>query len=453
MKWENFTAERVSGFRCKPSKQQSIYWDGKTPGLGLRVTATGNKSYIFETALNGKTIRQTIGDPRTWRISDAQAEATRLKTMTDQGIDPRQVRADDASAKEAKATSLKLLEARESVTVGKAWEEYLTARKPFWGARHYDDHEEVMHPGGEIRKRSKKLTEPGALASLAMVRLIDVTPERVTEWAKEEGEKRSGRARLANRLLKAFLSWCAEHKIYKTIVTDNAAKNKAVRELLGKPKMQDDTLQREQLQAWFTAVQQIGNPIISTYLQALLLTGARPIELNAVRWADIDFQWNKMIIRDKVEGQRVIPLTPYLGQLLAALPRRKLTVRQIKEKEINLDTNAETSLVTSKNDNGWNEYVFTSRTSVSGHLTDPHDAHTIACSIAGITLTIYGLRRSFATLSEWIEMPAGIAAQIQGHKPSGVRERHYIRRPIDLLRVWHVKIEAWILEQAGIKFV
>ncbi|MDP4028495.1 MAG: hypothetical protein Q8P42_05950 [Gallionella sp.] len=49
-------------------------------------------------------------------------------------------------------------------------------------------------------------------------------------------------------------------------------------------------------------------------------------------------------------------------------------------------------------------------------------------------------------------MPAGIAAQIQGHKPSGVREKHYIRRPLDLLRMWHVKIEAWILEQAGIEF-
>lgn len=29
----------------------------------------------------------------------------------------------------------------------------------------------------------------------------------------------------------------------------------------------------------------------------------------------------------------------------------------------------------------------------------------------------------------------------------------YLRRPLDLLRMWHVKIEAWILEQAGIKYV
>ena len=27
-------------------------------------------------------------------------------------------------------------------------------------------------------------------------------------------------------------------------------------------------------------------------------------------------------------------------------------------------------------------------------------------------------------------------------------EKHYLRRPLDLLRIWHVKIEAWMLEQA-----
>ena len=75
-----------------------------------------------------------------------------------------------------------------------------------------------------------------------------------------------------------------------------------------------------------------------------------------------------------------------------------------------------------------------------------------ANAIAGVDITFHDLRRSFASLSEWIEMPAGIAAQIQGHKPSGVREKNYIRRPLDLLRMWHVKIEAWMLEQAGIEF-
>lgn len=57
----------------------------------------------------------------------------------------------------------------------------------------------------------------------------------------------------------------------------------------------------------------------------------------------------------------------------------------------------------------------------------------------------------FGTLAEWVECPAGIAAQIMGHKPSATAEKHYRVRSLDLLRKWHTKIEAWILDQAGIE--
>jgi integrase len=223
-------------------------------------------------------------------------------------------------------------------------------------------------------------------------------------------------------LLKAFLFWCAAHPTYSAIVTNNAAQSKIARESLGKTKVKNDVLQREQLPSWFAAVKQIGNPVISAYLQTLLLIGSRREELALLRWADVDFQWKSLTLKDKVEGQRIIPLTPYVTCLLASLPRRS-------------------------------EWVFASPTAASGRLTDPRSAHNKACSVAGLDLTLHGLRRSFATLCEWTETPAGVAAQIQGHAPQGVREQNYIRRPLDLLRKWHIKIEAWILEQAGIDFV
>jgi hypothetical protein len=48
-------------------------------------------------------------------------------------------------------------------------------------------------------------------------------------------------------------------------------------------------------------------------------------------------------------------------------------------------------------------------------------------------------------------MPTGVVAQIMGHKPSATAERHYRRRPLDLLRLWHTKLEGWILDEAGIE--
>ena len=63
-----------------------------------------------------------------------------------------------------------------------------------------------------------------------------------------------------------------------------------------------------------------------------------------------------------------------------------------------------------------------------------------------------GLRCSFKSLTEWLEIPAGVVAQLMGHKPSATAEKHCTVRPLDLLRVHHERIEAWILEQAGVTF-
>ncbi len=139
-------------------------------------------------------------------------------------------------------------------------------------------------------------------------------------------------------------------------------------------------------------------------------------------WALRMSQRKGISIRDKVEGTREIPATPYMLHLLATLPRR-------------------------------NEWVFPSNTSATGCLTEPNNPHTRACKAAGLEgLTLHGLRRSFKSLTEWLEVPVGVVAQIQGHKPSATAEKHYTIRPLELLRVHHERIEAWILEQAGIVF-
>ena len=109
----------------------------------------------------------------------------------------------------------------------------------------------------------------------------------------------------------------------------------------------NDSLRPGQIKPWFEAVQKIGNPVIAAYLQGLLLTGARRNELAALRWADVDFQWKSLTIRDKVEGERTIPLTPYLEHLIAALTRR-------------------------------NGFVFSSPTAASGRLEEPRNPHNKA---------------------------------------------------------------------------
>lgn len=438
---ENFTAGRVANFQCEPGKQQTIFWDAKAPGLGLRVTAGGARSYIFESRLNGKTIRITVGDVRTWTVASAQAEATRYKAMTDQGIDPRQQRADQAAQAEAARAQAK----RQDLKFGDVWTIYLEARRARWGVGHYQNHINLASEGGQKKKRGKGETVAGPLAVLMKLPLSELTASKIADWVESEAKERPTNAAQSYRILRAFIRWADEQPAYVGLVPPQSYNASSVRDVVPKSRAKDgDSLQREQLKEWFAAIQKISNPTISNYLQALLLTGARREELAALRWEDVDFQWRSMKIRDKVEGTRIIPLTSYLASLLLELKRindTPPTIRRLRTLE--------------KRGEAWepSPWVFSSTTSESGHIAEPRIAHTDALAAAGLPhISLHGLRRSFGTLSEWVEVPAGISAQIMGHKPSALAEKHYRRRPIDLLRKWHDQIEAWILEQAGINF-
>ena len=429
-----FTAGRIAAFACPPDKAQAILWDSVQPALGIRTTPRGQPSFVFQSQLNGTTVRITIGKPPNWTIVAAREKARELQMHIDNGRDPREVKAEIVAADVAKRTA----DRRHAVTVGEAWEAYIAERRPHWSAHHLDDHLKLAQAGGKPRVNRKNVkTIAGPLAPLMTRELRSLDAAAVRDWAAIETVTRPARARLALRLLKAFLRWCAAEDAYKDAADPTAASGKKARELVGSAKRKDDHLQREQLCPWFDSVRRIPNKVIAAYVQCLLLIGARREELAGLRWEDVNFQWKSISMHDKIEGERMVPLTPYVARLLGGLPRANEWVFSSARFVTPIDGRA-----------GRWENV-----SASGRLAEPSIAHRRACMAAGLEgLTLHGLRRSFASLCEWIEMPGGISAQIQGHAPQGVREQNYIRRPVDLLRVWHEKIEAWILNEAKVEF-
>ncbi|MFA5924049.1 MAG: integrase family protein [Methylococcaceae bacterium] len=438
------TAGRIAAFNCNASKAQAFLWCNETPGLGVRATPNSTKkSYIFQSKVNGQTIRITMGQVKSWSIEQAQVEARRLQVQIDNGDDPRQVKADDEAAKvaakqakEAEAAALAYKQTIEAVTAGEAWQAYVADRsasfvdgKPEWGEKHRAQHEYFVQAGGVKRTRGRRpnepeTTRPGILVPLMNMRLIDLDAKAVASWLEKEAAQAPAATALAFRHLRAFLTWCTKNDKYKSATHSDACQSDDVKNKVPTPKTKkNDSLRRAQIRPWFEAVQKVGNPVIAAYLQCLLLTGARRNELAALRWQDVDFKWKSLALRDKVEGERTIPLTPYVEYLISSLPRR-------------------------------NEFVFSSPAAASGRLEEPRILHNKALAAAALpALSLHGLRRSFSSLSEWVEVPAGIAAQIMGHKPSAIAEKHYIQRELDLLHLWHVKIEAWILAQAEIEFV
>jgi integrase len=421
MATEKLTQGKVSSFACQPDKAADFLWDTMTQGFGLKASQGGRKVFVFQSKIDGKDMRVTIGTVSAWTLDKARGEARRLQTLIDQGTDPREQKKERIAATEAK----KVEQRRQDVTVSTAWDVYLEARKAKWSPRHLADHEEFARGGDIQRRRGAGTLKAGPLAALMPLKMKDLTAAKVGAWLDEETKTRPTKAALAYRLLRAFIRWSAGHDDYKASVHLDAVGSRIAKDHVPRARAkQDDCLQHEQLAAWFDAVKQVKPPAVSAYLQGLLLTGARREELAGLRWQDVDFQWKSMKISDKVEESgRIIPLTPYLASLLNALPRR-------------------------------NEWVFSSaaRNSKTGRIAAVWQPHEDALQVAGLPhLSLHGLRRSFGTLAEWTEAPVGVVAQIMGHKPSAIAEKHYRRRPLDLLRKWHEKIEAWILEQAGIE--
>ncbi len=317
----NLTSGRVDAFICPPDKTQAFLWDTDTPTLALRVTPTGRKTYVFESRLNGSTLRISIGTQADWPIKKARTKAQELKMLVDSGTDPRELERQQDADKAAKATAA----AARALTVGEVWPLYLEQGRPkrrdAWKPRYRADLEAMAAPGGAPKKRGQGLTRPGPLFPLLAQPLTAVNEDTLKSWFDREAVAGKHQAARALMMFRGFLRWCAARTEYRKLVDRDAGKAAAIVESLPSNTRRTDALEAAQVPGWWAGVEQLNNRTASAYLRGLLLTGARREELAALTWANVDFQWRKLTIADKVEATRTIPLTPYLAQLLATLPR------------------------------------------------------------------------------------------------------------------------------------
>ena len=429
------TAGNIDRLTCPAGKGQAFLRDAKAPGLRVRVTAAGAKSYVFEGKLNRQTIRRTIGDVRAWSIERARVEANRLRVLLDGGTDPRELERQtiaEAEERKAAAAAKEADDAAHALTVAEVWPRYMAEGKPrrraAWKPRYVADLEKAASMGGEPKKRGTGTTKPGHLAALMPLALASIDQDTIRDWYAKEAKTAPVQAARAVAMFSGFLGWCSTKRDLRAMVNKEAARARELGDMLPGKSPRRDALEIAQLPAWFAGTDKLQRRAAAAYLRALVLTGARREELAGLRWADIDWQWHKLTIADKVEATRVIPLTPYMAQLLGALPRAKLK------------------------DGTPNPYVFASPMSASGRIAEPRAPHADVLADAGIPhVSIHGLRRTFSLLGEAAGAPAGAIAQVMGHKPSAIAEG-YRPRSVDALRPYLAQIERFILDKAGIAF-
>lgn len=426
---------KLSEAKVRDFKTPGFLRDSEAPGLGVRLTANGAKTYFVERRIGkgGAPVRIVIGPCGGTSLEKARKEAQKLIEQLKGGIDPRQVKAEEKAAEE-----------REGMTGLDAWKAYAEAHEGVWSERHKRDQGYLVRPA-EKKKRQ------GILRPLLEKKIVDIDQAAVITWAKAakatyakryskaqaEAKKEDGKgtnmrgrnnALIRGRIaLRSFWRWMSEHpdQYGELVHPDVLFGNSDLKALVPKGGVRKDCLERGQLSEWFKAVQAQPNRTTSIYLQCLLLLGCRRRELSRLKWGHVDFKWGVVWLHDKTEQEtgRKVPLTKFVAYLLTQLPKGKD-----------------------------DHYVFASD-SKAGYIQEPTPAHRKACAAAGLPpISLHALRRSFGQLSEWCEIPTGIVAEIQGHKPSALIEKHYRSRPLDLLKIWHQRFETWILEQAEIAF-
>lgn len=389
-------------------KKYILVYDTESTGFGVRLTAGGKKTYFIEINKDRKTTRVTIGNCETLSLADARERARAIRYAADQGKDPRKITFESNDIAETMLV--------DPVTGLEAWHKYVEERWKIgvWKPRTYKDHLAVAYAGDGARQR-------GILYDLLDRPLAKIDRPAIEAWMLANTHRKA-RARLAWRYLRAFLRWCSEADDYADLLAERHQPSKRAIESLGRPKAKQDALQKEHLAAWFDAVRTrlaATNPTAAAFVQFILLTGCRPGEARALTWDDIDTRFKTITFADTKAGEaRTIGLTPFVAQLLDSLPRRS-------------------------------SLVFASGTGKP--LTGLHYQLQRVATQAGLDyVSEHGLRRSFGTLAEWCDLPSGVTAQIMGHKPSAIAEKHYRVRPVGMLREFHERIERFIIENAGL---
>jgi integrase len=427
MSKDNFTAGRVNGYSCKPGKQQSIYWDDKTPGLGLRVTVAGTRSYIFETSLHNKTIRLTIGNVRTWTVGKAQEEATRLKVLTDQGIDPRKLLLERQEAIAAEK------EVQAAIKLKAEYRKHLTLRALL------ESYTRLLDAKG--KKRSAASTRSAFKCHVFTDKVIasmpanEVTSHHIAALIRKVQE--AGKIRAAG-ILRSYLSaaYNAARKapFSATLPAELIPYNIESNPVEAVPAITvtagNRTLSAEELKAY---ISHLGNNLTDIALQLSLLAGGQRIaQLLRATVADFDSDLKTLRLFDP-KGKRTTPrehLLP-LGSKAAAMVTG--LVERAKE--------------------GKTTRLFTSHGEIMMALETPGKRVTKICSAMGCEpFNLRDIRRTCETMLAGMSISRDTRAQLLSHGISGVQAAHYDRHDYfqekqAALVAWEARLDEIVMEK------
>lgn len=278
-----FTTAVLGNLKLESGVTDRIIFDDDVPGFGIRVRASGARTWIFQYKIGGRTRRLVLGQVSAIKLAKARDIASELHAKVRLGGDP-------ASEKRERVQ-------RALNTFGSLAERFLEQYRA--RARTKDD------VSRHLRKYAAALN-PMPVAAITLRDVADLLSKI---------DKASG-AVTAN-CVRATLSTCFSWAMREGLALANPTANTNKRE----ERSRDRVLSNDEVRRiWSVA----GDDTYGTIVKLLILTGQRRSEIAELRWSEVDLERHVLNLpaeRTKNKRPHVVPLAPTAQALLEARPR------------------------------------------------------------------------------------------------------------------------------------
>lgn len=230
----------------KSEKYQDDFWDVHAPGLGVRVTASGKKTFFCRYRLGKSQRRMSLGEFPALGLSEARKKLRLVLNRVDDGHDPQ-----------VEKTSQRLAE-----SVGDLFETFFSDREGRISA--------------ETLKRYKGIYRREFEESLATLKASDLRKAHVIPILRSLSSRAQTQCERAEELLQA----CFNHAVALDLIEFNPL-HRLPR--FGRTRIGERHLSPEEVAAYLQVVEKF--PIVERiYFYLLLFYGSRPGELSKWRW-------------------------------------------------------------------------------------------------------------------------------------------------------------------------
>lgn len=295
-----------------PAKGAATHWDDDTKavGFGVRIYATGTRSFFLNYWIEGSERRYTIGQFPRWSVSQARDHAIELRKRIDKGHDP-------AGQKR---------ERREAATIADLIERYNRDHLP-------TKSQTKMRLADEKRQLEIIRTSLGSTTKIADIHSGDIGEmhRRITET---RGPVRANRVlALASKMFSlSLVALAGERLAWRDAVMGNPCKGISRNREEGREQFfSPPELERiagalaEYPPEAYDIQKKVGRAAVDA-LRLMMLTGARPHEAMSATWEQFDKEanfWVKPASTVKQRKTHRLPLSPPAIELVNRLRKQR----------------------------------------------------------------------------------------------------------------------------------